>query len=114
MKVNINDPKTEADYTYLCMLLWRDIWKNNYTLKSHSKYFIKYFIEDMSGDCPRCEFHDINDIGCDKCILSNGTRSCDIFYQWLYERAIEEKKQYAYQIYSICLDRFNVLRGKES
>lgn len=55
MKLNINwkKPKTKLDFLFLAMLLWRDIYKNNYTRKYQSKYWS--IVKIMSGDCPLCE-----------------------------------------------------------
>ena len=122
MKVDIHNPKTEADYVYITMLLWFDIYKNNYISKIESKYFclVKYLISQC-GCCAYISktFADYSsnfpNYSCKNCFLSSyncedGEYKCGLWSNWIhsynwFNSSIDSRK-YAKEIYNRCRDRF--------
>lgn len=95
--INWKKPETELEHIYLTMLLWQDIWLNNYKHKSYSKYY-KY-VKKFFGDCPVCQYHP----NCNKCCLLFKNVACmnnkHPYYKWSNTDCDGERKFYAYCIY---------------
>lgn len=126
MKINWKNPKTEIEFVFLTMLLWRDIYRNKLSRKSDSKYFA--YVKEFTEFCPLCQYYG----NCKKCCLSGNINSddympCTLFFLWIgyfdvvfttgesnhkYPfNPIDFCNKYAKEIFGRCRDKYLDLLG---
>jgi len=103
LKIDWVHPQTELDHIVLTMLVWYDIWKNNYTDKHDSKY--DYCVRDMLSSCPLCKFYRlVIDNSCEKCFLS--CRSPSSYYDiYTWSPYSHFRSKAAKSIYLMCKNK---------
>lgn len=101
--INWKEPKTYIEHLYLTILLWQDIWINEYSEKDESKYYV--YVAQMKDTCPLCEYLNKYHYRCKHCLLE----SCEIFGGTPYGiwANTRRKKYGAYLIYRTVLKAYN-------
>jgi hypothetical protein len=129
MKVDLQNPKTEADFVLIAMILWYDIWKHNFKHKHESKYIVKLGIDQMDEFCPLCQYfwfeldegHEFFE-SCRGCVLDGIIKfyyndsvfswdyDCQPYILWSRTVNTDVRKKFAREIFERCRDRFYDLR----
>lgn len=80
---------TKLEYYVLSMVLWYDIYKNDYQSKKDSKFF--EYIKSMEFECPLCEYKRINiRKTCEACALIGMCAMGQPYDSWVCGRKTKE------------------------
>jgi hypothetical protein len=115
-----NDIARYIRYLYIAEELWGWLADNPESEKWHWPKFESSGIDDMSGNCPLCEFHKWTRHGCNKCILykprsEKGIECCKDYQIWAFNKNPDIRHKAALRIYfDILHERLRVMEWEDS